>query len=58
MATNAKYKVYNGTDWIEYHFTTNAGQVSTTAGRKFVTTSVTVNGVNFTLGNIFVRRYT
>lgn len=44
MATNAKYKVYNGTDWIEYHFSTNAGQVSTTSARKFLTTSVTVNG--------------
>ena len=51
MATNAKYKRYDGSNWIEYHFTTNAGQVSTTSGRKFVTSSVTVNGVAFTLGS-------
>ena len=44
MATNAKYKVYSGSDWVEYHFTTNAAQVSTTDARKFLTTSVTVNG--------------
>ena len=40
---NASYKRYNGEEWIEYHFTTNAGQVSTTASRKFLTTSVTIN---------------
>ena len=43
MGTNAKYKAYDGSSWVEYHFTTNAGQVSTTTGRKFLTTSVTVN---------------
>lgn len=49
MATNAKYKLYDGSNWVEYHFTTNAGQVSTTynsetgAGRKFVTPSITIN---------------
>ena len=48
MAKNAIYKVYDEQeqDWIEYHFTTNAGRVSTTDGRKFLTTSVTVNGNN------------
>ena len=34
-----------------YHFATNAGQVTTTSGRKFVTSSVTVNGVAFAPGN-------
>ena len=51
MATNAVYKIYDGSSWIEYHFATNAGQVTTTSGRKFVTSSVTVNGVAFTPGN-------
>ena len=50
MPTNAKYKVYNGSSWVEYHFTTNAAQVSQTIGtgfRKFVSASVKVNGVSF-----------
>lgn len=50
MPTNAKYKVYNGSSWVEYHFTTNAAQVSQTTGtgfRKFVSASVKVNGVSF-----------
>lgn len=58
MATNARYKLYDGTNWVEYHFTTNAGQVSTTTGRKFVTTSITINnnaagttGAKVTLGS-------
>lgn len=50
MATNAIYKRYDGSNWVEYHFATNAGQVTTTAGRKFVTSSVKVNGVAFTPG--------
>ena len=51
MAVNAIYKRYDGTSWVEYHFATNAGQVSTTSARKFVTSSVTVNGVGFTMGS-------
>lgn len=50
MPTNAKYKVYNGSSWVEYHFTTNAAQVSQTTGtgfRKFVSANVKVNGVSF-----------
>ena len=56
MATNAKYKIYDASlnnnqgGWVEYHFATNAGQVTTTydsatgKGRKFVTPSITING--------------
>lgn len=51
MATNAVYKVYNGSEWVEYYFKTSAGQVGTSASRKFVTSSVKVNGVAFTLSS-------
>ncbi len=50
MATNAVYKIYNGTSWVEYHFKTNAAQVDQTTGtgwRKFMSASVTVNGQAF-----------
>lgn len=51
MPTNAKYKVYDSAQqaWVEYHFTTNAGQITTTttangvSGRKFVTDYITIN---------------
>lgn len=49
MATNATYKSYDGSNWVEFHFTTNAAQVGVTASRKFVTTSTKVNNVAFTL---------
>lgn len=54
MATNAVYKVYSGdasTGWIEYHFRTNAAQVTQTTGtgwRKFMSAKVKINGQAFT----------
>ena len=51
MATNAVYKIYNGSSgWVDYHFKTNAAQVIMTNARKFITNQTTVNGVAFTLG--------
>lgn len=49
MATNAVYKVYNGSTWVEYYFKTSAAQVGVTAARKFVTTSTKVNNVAFSV---------
>lgn len=49
MATNATYKYYNGSAWVEYHFKTNAGQVDPTTSKHFITTSTTVNGQAFNL---------
>lgn len=49
MATNATYKIWNGTSWVEYHFKTNAAQVVPTSARKFITSSVKVNNQPFTL---------
>ena len=46
----AKYKVYDGYNWLVYHFVTSAGQVNTTNTRKFVTSDVKVNNVPFSLG--------
>lgn len=57
MATNAVYKIYNGSAWVEYHLKTNAAQVTQTTGtgwRKFISAKVSVNGVYFseiTTGN-------
>lgn len=54
MATNATYKIWNGSQWIEYHFKTNADQVTMTTGtgwKKFVSAKVTVNGVAFVEGS-------
>ena len=47
---NARYKMFDGTNWVLYYFETSASQVGTTASRKFLTTSVTVNNVPFVLG--------
>lgn len=49
MATNAVYKVYNGSAWVEYYFKTSAAQVGVSASRKFITTSTKVNNIAFTL---------
>ena len=49
MATNAVYKVYNGSSWVEYYFKTSAAQVGVSASRKFVTTSTKVNNKAFSL---------
>lgn len=54
MATNATYKIWNGSQWIEYHFKTNADQVQMTTGtgwKKFVSAKVKVNGVAFGEGS-------
>ena len=54
MATNAVYNLYDGSAWVEYHFTTNASQVSMTTGtgwRKFVSAKVKVNGQAFAEGS-------
>lgn len=51
MATNAVYKIYNGTNgWVDYHLKTNATQVIMTNARKFITSETTVNGQAFSLG--------
>lgn len=47
----AKYRIYDGTDWHIYHFETDVSQVQTSNTKKFVSSSVTVNGVAFTLDN-------
>jgi hypothetical protein len=49
MATNAVYKVYNGSSWVEYYFKTSAAQVGVSASRKFITTSTKINNIAFTL---------
>lgn len=49
MAVNAIYKQYNGSEWVEYYFKTSAAQVGVSSTRKFVTSSVKVNNVGFTL---------
>ena len=54
MAINAVYNLYDGSAWVEYHFTTNASQVSMTTGtgwRKFVSAKVKVNGQAFAEGS-------
>lgn len=51
MATNAVYKIYNGSSWVEYYLKTSASQVVMTNVRKFVTSETKVNGVAFTLGS-------
>ena len=51
MATNAVYKIYNGSSWVEYHLKTSAAQVVMTNARKFITSDTKVNGVAFTLGS-------
>lgn len=45
----AKYRIYDGTDWHIYHFETDVSQVLTSNTKKFVSSSVTVNGVAFSL---------
>lgn len=47
----AKYRIYDGTDWHIYHFETDVSQVLTSSTKKFVSSSVTVNGVAFSLDN-------
>ena len=49
MATNATYKRYNGSGWEIFYFKTSASQVGVTSNRKFITSSVTVNGQPFVL---------
>lgn len=47
----AYYKIYNGTGWDTYYFATSAGQVGVDGSRKFLSSSVTINGVPFVLAN-------
>lgn len=49
MAVNAIYKQYDGSQWVEYYFKTSVAQVGVSSTRKFVTSSVKVNNVAFTL---------
>ncbi len=51
MATNAVYKIYNGSSWVEYYLKTSAAQVVMTNARKFITSETKVNGQAFTLGS-------
>ena len=51
----ASYKVYNGSNWIEYYFRTSADLVGETSGsdpRKFVSNKVYVNGVAFAFSSL------
>lgn len=51
MAVNTSYKVYNGSEFVEYYFKTSAGLVGVTSTRKFITSSTKVNNKSFTLAS-------
>lgn len=60
MATNAVYKIYTGSGWVEYYFKTSAAQVGESTSRVFITkdssssnnNSTKINNKDFTISNV------